>query len=164
MFSPVPHSFGNNSIDSIVNACVSSNCLSFECANTKYSIEIDEQNAKAKLLRNDREYDNITVKRTRNCFILYRTKHWDERDFLLSMLPRFCHSVELLKFQFGFSILQLFDKLDAAVIYSLSGDESARKYDSILKELAKDKGIKQLIKEINNDFREHYDEFIRNGE
>ena len=153
-----------NSSDSIAHTCVSSNSLSFECDNTKYSIEIDEHNSRAKLLRNDREYRNISIKKTPNCFILYRTEYRDKRDYLLSRLPRYCHSVEHLKLQFGFSILQLFNKPSETDLYFLSEYESDKKYYSILKELAKDKGIRQLINEINNDFREHYDEFIRNSE
>ncbi len=160
----VPFYPGINSSDSIVNTYVSSNRLSFECDITVYSIEIDEKNSKAKLLRNDREYENISIKKTPNCFILYRTEYRDKRDYLLSRLPRFCVSVvERLKLQFGFSILQLFNKPSELYLYYLLKDESTRQYDSILKELAKDKGIRQLINEINNDFREHYDEFIRYG-
>ncbi len=156
----VPCKPGKYSIESIVNTYVSSNRLSFECANTKYSIEMDEQNSKAKLLRNDKEYENIPVKRARNCFILYRTKYWDEREFLLSMFPRFWYSVDHLKFQFGFSILQLFDKPDGEYFYFLSQLESERKYHSILKELAKDERIRQLIGDINDEFKEHYEAFI----
>ena len=68
--------------------------------------------------------------------------------------------VDHLKFQFGFSILQLFDKPDGEYFYFLSQLESERKYHSILKELAKDERIRQLIGDINDEFKEHYEAFI----
>jgi hypothetical protein len=165
-FIGIPFTSEIESSDLIVNAFVASNYISFEWSEIKYSIEIDESNNRAKLLIDGKESRRIIpIKKTRNCFILYRTKYREnERDYLLSMLRGFCYSVEHLKFQFGLSILQLFNKPSEIDIYCLAKDEYARKYDFTLKELAKDKNIRHLINEISNDFIGHYEEFIRNGE
>jgi hypothetical protein len=53
----------SDSIDSIFNSCISSNHVSFELNNRKFLIEIDERNQKAKLLINDKEYQNSTIKK-----------------------------------------------------------------------------------------------------
>ncbi len=147
----VPHLF--ESSDSIVKPSISSICLSFELDNNKYSIKIDEQNSRAKLLRDDKEYKNITIKKECTCFMLYEVKEADERDFLDSMLSRFCYSAEQLKFQFGRSILQLFITYDL-LIYN------TERYHELI-ELSKDKKIGALIDKVYEEFKKCYNEFKR---
>ncbi len=175
--------------DLILDPHISDKICSFSYDSRKHSIEIEETGTKnkkaikAKYCVNDEEYikaydpekgreytvkyEEIAVKKRRDCFILNRISR-EPKDYLNSLIGRFLIPTRRLKTQFGYSILQLYydndyNTFNSSVSEDFKRECSEEKTD--LRMIASNPKMRRLIagdfyKEINN----RYQTFIKFSE
>jgi hypothetical protein len=136
----------SNLSDPITNCNIFKDYLSFERGSIKYTVQIDYKNNVAKVLRDEKEFHAILIKKTTSSFILYRVRESDMFDILDSPLSNIFQNVKSLGVQFGISILTFFNEAYCGFAGEIP---DCRKF-------AKDEKINLFLREILNKLAKGY--------
>ncbi len=155
----------------ITNPFISDNKASFDFDDRHYILYLDERKKQASLhvdingkqVKPSICNSNITIKKGRSYFTLYKTKYRDLDEYENHMRMSFFEKPKILKTELGLSILQLYNKKD--IDLDLLDEEINNKnnsYRNDVKLLANSSSIKNIVENISNEINDQYEEYIRN--